>query len=156
MNERPISNVPGAVLAALGMALLLQVGLRSSEGIPESRVSDLGAVPTESTLRLAAFGDPAPLARLLMLYLQSFDSRADNEIRYQAMDYEKLTTWLSRILDLDSSAQYPLHAASRIYAEVPDPVRQRRILEFVYTEFFRTLKSAGPGWRTPHTSPSMN
>lgn len=136
MNERPISDVPRGVLGALLLALLLQIGLRTSEGPPSARASDLEAAPADSVLRLAAFGDPAPLARLMMLYLQSFDLRADNQIRYHEMDYATLTLWLGRILSLDPSGQYPLHAASRIYAEVPDPVRQRAMLEFVYEQFF--------------------
>src|SRR4030067_2185329 len=36
---------------------------------------------------------------------------------------------------LDPQGQYPLLAASRLYGEVPDPARQREMLEFVYHKF---------------------
>jgi len=37
---------------------------------------------------------------------------------------------------LDPRGQYPLLAASRLYAEVPVEEKQRRMLEFVYRQFF--------------------
>ena len=144
MNERPLSNVPRLIVVTLLLAFVLQVGLRSAEGPPPAKASDLETVPTESALQLAAFGDPVPLGKLLMLYLQSFDLRADNQIRYHSMDYDKLIGWLARILSLDPVAQYPLHAASRIYAEVPDPERKRKMLEFVYGEFFADPEKRWP------------
>lgn len=76
-----------------------------------------------------------PAAHALMLYLQAFDRRADNRIAYQALEYGQLIGWLDLILTLDPAGQYPLHAASRLYAEVPDPVRQRSMLEFIYGKF---------------------
>jgi hypothetical protein len=136
MNERPVTDVPRAILAALAIALLLQVGARSLQDPPSAGASDLGPAPSAMTLKLAAFGDPIPVAKLLMLFLQSFDLQASNQIRYQAMNYDQLTQWLKRILELDPGGQYPLLAASQIYAEVPDPARQRRMLAFISEEFF--------------------
>jgi hypothetical protein len=94
-------------------------------GAPAS--NDLPPPPRAEALRLAAFGEPQALARIAMLYVQSFPSADDT----------RLIGWLEAILELDPRSQYPLFAASRIYAETPDPARARAILEFVYGEFLR-------------------
>ena len=135
MKERPITDVPRIILATLAVALLLQVGMRVMQGPPSAGASDLQPAPSATALRLASFGDPIPVAKLLMLYLQSFDQQADNQIRYQAMNYERLTLWLRRVLDLDPGGQYPLLMASHIYAEVPDQSRQRTMLALISEAF---------------------
>ena len=79
-----------------------------------------------------------------MLYLQSFDQRAGNDIPYRDLDYGRLIGWLRAILDTDPRSAYPLFAAARIYAENPDPRKARAMLEFIYREF---LKDPNRRWR---------
>ena len=95
-------------------------------------------------LQLASLGDPVALAKVLMLYLQAFDYRSDNSIPNRELDYGRLEGWLGRVLELDPQGQYPMLAASRLYAEVPVEAKQRQMLEFVYREFF-----ADPNRRWP-------
>jgi hypothetical protein len=134
MSERPVSTVPGRVLAALAVALGAQIALRVS-GPPPARADELARPPSEAVLRLASLGDPIALAKLLMLHLQSADYRAGDPMPYRDLDYSRLEAWLTRILELDPAGQYPLLAASRLYAEVPDPAKTRRMLEFIEREF---------------------
>jgi hypothetical protein len=89
-----------------------------------------------AALRLASFGEPRALAKVLMLYLQAFDYQSGDSVPYRELDYDRLEDWLARILELDPRGQYPLLAASRLYAEVPDEAKQRSMLEFVYRQFF--------------------
>ena len=56
---------------------------------------------------------------------------------YQDLDYDRLVDWLTRILELDPRGQYPLMSASRLYAEVPDAAKQRKMLDFIYREYLR-------------------
>jgi hypothetical protein len=70
-----------------------------------------------------------------MLYLQAFDYQSGSQVPYRELDYDRLEAWLERILELDPQGQYPLMAASRIYAEIPIEAKQRSMLEFVYREF---------------------
>lgn len=144
MKERPITDVPKAIMAALAVALLLQIGTRVLQGPPSAGASDLKSAPSATALRLASFGDPMPVAKLLMLFLQSFDQQADNRIRYQVMNYDRLTLWLKRILELDPGGQYPLLMASHIYAEVPDKARQRTMLAFISEAFFTDPEKRWP------------
>jgi len=136
MSERPLSHVPRAVIALLALGLALQIGLKAASGPAQAHAADLPPAPDSVTLKLASLGDPVPLAKLLMLYLQAFDYQASNPIPYQNLDYNRLEAWLSRILELDPAGQYPLLAASRLYAEVPSERKRRQMFDFVYRQFF--------------------
>src|SRR5262245_25579546 len=135
MNQRSISGVPRAVLALLALGLAAQITLKATAPSPRAAAQDLPPVPGIGTLRLASFGDPVALAKALMLYLQAFDYQSWSRMPYRDLDYARLETWLAAILELDPDGQYPLLAASRLYAEVPIESKQRSMLEFVYRQF---------------------
>ncbi len=136
MNERPLTDVPRTVLFTLLIAFSLQLAGKALQPPPRAQASDLDSTPSRIVLQLAGFGDTVPVAKLLMLHLQAFDLQGANQIAYRQLDYDRLSDWLERILELDPTGQYPLHAASRIYAEVQDQNRQRKMLDFVYNSFF--------------------
>jgi hypothetical protein len=126
-DERPVGAVPRWVLAMLAASLAAQIGLQGvRQGVPPAPET-LPPAPSAAALSLAAFGERALLARLLMLYLQAFD--------LGGLDYGRLTAWLAAVLELDPRSEYPLFAAARVYAEAPDPRRSRAALEFVYQRF---------------------
>jgi hypothetical protein len=79
-----------------------------------------------------------------MLYLQSYDYNSSNSLPYRNLDYGRLIGWLQSIQTIDPLNEYPLFAAARIYAEVPDAQRQRMMLEFIYAEYL-----ADPNRRWP-------
>lgn len=135
MRERPVSQVPRSVLALLGAALLLQLAVGTFRPQPRALAADLGVPPSVEMLRLASLGEPAALGKLLMLYLQAFDYQAGTQVPYRNLDYDRLEGWLARVLALDPLGQYPLMSASRLYAEVPDPAKKRKMLEFVYRAY---------------------
>lgn len=142
--QRPLSAVPRGVVIALALALILQSALRLTQAPPSTETSDLPTAPPVPMLKIAAFGEPQALAKLMMMYLQAYDYRADNKIPFQKLDYGVLTQWLHAMLVLDPEAQYPLFAASRIYADIPDQARTRVMLDFIYREF-----AADPDRRWP-------
>jgi hypothetical protein len=144
MHERPVAQVPRAVLAMLVLGLAAQIGLRASAPQPRAKAEELAAAPDIAVLRLASVGEPIALARMLMLYLQAFDYQSGSRIPYRDLDYGRLEGWLERILELDPPGQYPLLAASRVYAEVPVEAKTRSMLEFIHREF---LKDPNRRWR---------
>lgn len=81
--------------------------------------------------------DPLPAAHMLVLYLQAFDNQPGISIPYLNLDYGRVIEWLEAALALDPKSSYPLLMASQLYAQVPDPARQRRMLQFVYEQFLR-------------------
>ena len=127
--------MPRGVLALLAVGLASQIALKAGVPRPIASAEDLPPAPGIGTLRLASFGDPVALGKALMLYLQAFDYQSGTKVPYRDLDYGRLETWLARILELDPQGQYPLLAASRLYAEVPVEAKQRSMLEFVYREF---------------------
>lgn len=127
--------MPAWVWAGLGMALAAQLGLTALLPPKPFSAADLPAPPSAQGLKLASFGEPEAVARIAMLYVQSFDLGGINAAPYRKLDYQRLVAWLEAILELDPRSSYPLFAAARIYAENPDPARSRVALEFVYREF---------------------
>jgi hypothetical protein len=134
-DERPVADVPRWVIVALALALAAQLTVAAMRPAPRASAEDLPPPPSTALLRLSSLGEPVATARLLMLYLQSFDYRAGSRVPYRDLPYDRVVGWLDRIVDLDPSAQYPLMTASRIYAEVPDSARQRQMLDFVYRRY---------------------
>ena len=123
--------------ALLAAALALQLAWRASHGGGAPEAADLPPPPSQAALRLASFGEPEATARLAMLYLQSFDFGGGTAQPYRNLDYARVEGWLQAILELDPRSSYPLFSAARIYAEVPDAERSRRMLEFIYREYLR-------------------
>ena len=135
-DERPLRAVPWTVWAALIAALCAQIAWRATQTSAAPSAEDLPPPPSEQALRLASFGEPNALSRVLMLYLQAFDYSGTNTSPYSRLDYARLTGWLKAILELDPRSEYPLFSAARVYAEGPDLARDRVALDFVYREFF--------------------
>lgn len=135
--QRPVQAVPRWIIVLIAAGLTLQVTLKARLGPASTEAEDLPAPPRAAALRIAALGEPAALARIAMLYIQSFDYHGTNALPYRKLDYARLIEWLRVIQSLDPLSKYPLFAASRIYAEVKDPARQRKMLEFIFEEFWK-------------------
>ena len=130
-----MSAVSGGILSLLAVALAAQIAWQLAQRDATPAAMDLPPAPSVQALRLASVGEPAALARLAMVWLQAFDSRGDNAIPYQRLDYSRLVGWLRAILATDPRSEYPLFVAARVYAENPDPLKMRRVLDFIFEEF---------------------
>ena len=142
-RERPVSAVPVAVRLVLAAALALQIGWHAWRPDPRAEAQPLAPAPAASTLRVAALGDEAAFAKLLMLRLLAHDRQPGVSIPFMDLDYVRVAGWLDAILDLDPRADYPLLAAARLYGSVPDPARQRVMFELVHRRF---LEDPGRRW----------
>lgn len=134
-QERPLSHVPIAVWLVFVTGLALQVAVQAWQPPPPVRIATLPEAPDAATLRALALGDPVALAKVTMLWLQSFDEQPGVSLRLRDLDYERLVAWLDRLLTLDPLGQYPLLAATRLYAEAGTPDQTRTMLAFVYRRF---------------------
>jgi len=142
--QRPLGAAPAWLWSLLGLALVVQAGLHYGAPAPGTAASDLPPAPRAEVLRLASFGEPQALARVAMLYVQSFDFGGENTVRYRELDYGRLIGWLETILALDPRSQYALFSAARVYAENADPARMRQMLDFLYRAYL-----ADPNRRWP-------
>jgi hypothetical protein len=143
-RERPVSAVPGWIAWLLAGALAAQVASQSAQRARAPSAADLPRAPSAQALRLADLGEPAALARLTMIWLLAFDSSGGNIVPYGQLDYTRLVAWLRAILATDPRSEYPLFAASRIYAENADPAKARLVFDFIYEAF-----AADPNRRWP-------
>jgi hypothetical protein len=135
MNERPIAHVPRPVIALLAAGFALQVLWHLTLKPPSASAEALAPPPPAIALRLLGLGETVAVAKVLMLQLQAFDYQSGTRVSFQQLDYARVQAWLALILELDPGGQYPLLAASRLYAEVPDETRQRSMLDFVYRQY---------------------
>ena len=144
MQQRALKAVPKSVAWILITSLCLQLAWQSSRPSPTAYAEALVFPPDHKTLQALSLGEPIALSQLMTLYLQAFDNQPGISIPYLDLDYDRVENWLARILELDPIGQYPLLMASHIYAQVPDTAKQRKMLEFVYQQFFKD-----PGRRWP-------
>lgn len=133
--ERPMSAVPRGIIVALVLALAAQVAWHMQLPPPVAVANALPPPPPAGVLRVAALGEEPAFARLLMLWLQSFDNQPGISIPFSRLDYGRVSAWLESILALDHRSRYPLLSAARIYGDVPDPVRRRAMIDFVERQF---------------------
>ena len=135
MNERPISHVPRLGVAFLVLSLVAQVAWQRHLPAAQARAGDLQKPPSLASLRLASLGEPIAMAKALTLYLQSFESQPGVYVPSKKLDYDRVRGWLALSLELDPKGQYPLFAASKLYAELGDEARQRLMLDFIRQQF---------------------
>ena len=143
-GARSWRRVPPLSLAVLGLALAAQLAWHSRLPPPVARAEALPPAPAAAALRVLSLGDPVLGAKVLMLWLLGFDQQPGVSLPYRSLDYARVRDWLALALALDPRAQYPLLAASRLYAEVADPARSRVMLDFVEASF-----DADPARRWP-------
>ena len=134
-RERPLSAIPAWIIVLLVSGLALQVAWQTWRVAPVAQNIDLPPAPSPLLLRAVSLGEPELAARIAMLYLQAYDLRGDNSIKYQQLDYERLIDWLRTIVQTDPKSSYALFSAARIYAENPDRAKCRALLEFLYETF---------------------
>jgi hypothetical protein len=134
-TERSIGVVPRWVLVLLAATFSLQVAWQALQPRPIARAEALGPAPAPAVLRAVSLGEPIALAQLLTLYLQAFDNQPGISIPFHELDYPRVIGWLGTILGIDPPGQYPLLLASQVYAQVPDPPKQRAMCQFVRREF---------------------
>ncbi len=134
-RERPLADVPRPLRLLLVFSLIAQLAWHGWRPAPQARAVDLPPPPPLPLARVLALGEPLVFARTLMLWLQSFDTQPGVSLPFRDLDYSRVEDWLGLILDLDPRGQYPLLAASRVYAEVADERMRRQMLDFVYRKF---------------------
>lgn len=144
MTQKPFSTVPIYVYVFVLLTLFIQIFIHSKTPSVSADARNLSEPPSYQTIKSLSFGEPTISAKWLMLYIQAFDNQPGINVPFRSLDYHILIKWLDLILALDPHGQYPLLAASRLYAEVPDENRQRLMLEFIYQKFLEDPNQRWP------------
>lgn len=135
-GERPMRMLPRPLLFGFALLLLAQVAYHhvSRERL-EASYRPLTEPYSAQAYRAAAMGSDRLAGYLLALRLQLHDNQAGQHFRYSLMNYDLLVDWLETISDIDSSSEYPMLLASRIYTQTGDPERLRKLLDFIERRF---------------------
>lgn len=136
VQQRSFHYVPMSVKGFLFLSLTFQIFWHHQFPPLRGQIQQLPYPPSIEQLRVFSLGDSVAGAKLLMLWLQSFDNQNGKFLSYRQLDYTTLVKWLERILLLDSHSQYPLLVASHIYSVTPDSHGVRLMSEFIYQKFF--------------------
>ena len=135
--QRRLAAVPLPVFLLLIISLLLQAGWQLGVNVYQAERRALQPPPASQTFRLLALDERIASARLIMLWLQSFDTQPGVSIPLRELDYERVGAWLDLALSLDQRSRAPLLAASRFYAEVPVEHKQRRMIRWISQKFIQ-------------------
>lgn len=135
MIQRPVSHVPGGVIIALLLGLALQLSFHFSSEQSQAVARPLPVPLNTDFYRLVSLNDSITAARVLDLWLQSFDTQAGISIPFNQLNYDRVILWLNSILVLDERDTYPMLVASNIYATVNDRQRVRKMLDFIEQRF---------------------
>lgn len=126
------------------LALTAQGVWKNHEPPPEALASDLPYPPEPEWVRVWDTGEHALASQWLTLKLFSYDEQPGVSLPFKALDYRRVRAWLSAALDLDPNNRNPLLAAAQVYSQVPDPQRQRIMLDFVHRQFLVDPQSRWP------------
>jgi hypothetical protein len=88
-----------------------------------------------STYRVASMESDRLLSYLLAIRLQLHDNQSGKHIRYEQLDYQKLTHWLNQITALNPHSEYPAMLASRVYSQTSDKQNMRLMIDFIQASF---------------------
>ncbi len=143
-QERSLSRVPLWLLVIFVGALFSHGAMRWLEPRPQATAAALELPLPQAWLRVVSLGEPQALSQWLVLYLQAFDNQPGISIPYTALDFSRVSAWLSAALMLDPAAQYPLMMASQLYGQAPGAARQRSMCEWVQQAF---LHNPNARWR---------
>lgn len=134
-KDRPVRDVPIAVQLLLVLALALQLVWHSQQPTDVAQAEDLPAPLSVSAYTLVSLNEPIAMSKLLNLWLQSFDNQPGISLSFHQLDYLRITRWLDTIMALDPKGPYPMLVAARVYGSVTDPVRQRIMMDYIYSKF---------------------
>lgn len=135
-TERPFNSLPKPLLIGFMVILLVQVLVSHfSKSRGELAYHPLPEPLTASVYRIASVGSDQLMSYLLAIRLQLHDNQLGKHIRYEQLDYPKLTRWLDQINDLNIESEYPSMLASRVYSQTTDKKKQREIIDFIQRRF---------------------
>ena len=137
-RERSWRDLPAWLWPFLALALALQmISIHYLGRGAGADYQPLPPAPDIETLRALAPGSTRLLASLLLIRLQLQDDQKGEHLNYRHLDYQRLAQWLLTLYRLNPDSDYPGFLASRVYAQVGDPDRVRRMIEVIQTLFHR-------------------
>jgi len=134
-KDRPLRDVPIAVIVMLVVALAIQLFWHSQQEPIVAKAEDLPRPMSPRAYVMSSFGEPVAAAKILNLWLQAFDNQPGISIPLHSLDYDVVTDWLDTILELDPRGHYPMLVAARVYGSVSVDEKQREMMDYIFYKF---------------------
>jgi len=134
-KDRPLRDVPIAVIVMLVVALAIQLFWHSQQEPIVAKAEDLPRPMSPRAYVMSSFGEPVAAAKVLNLWLQAFDNQPGISIPLHSLDYDVVTDWLDTILELDPRGHYPMLVAARVYGSVSVDEKQREMMDYIFYKF---------------------
>jgi hypothetical protein len=136
-QQRALKSLPVLLLPGLLLALLMQAGWHYYFNLnaPRLMVQPLKAPASPTIYRALSLGSQKLMGYILTLRLQLHDNQLGRNIRYRYLDYDALSEWLLTLYELNPQSDYPAFLASRIYSQVKDKAKIRKMISVVETLF---------------------
>jgi hypothetical protein len=136
--ERPFNSLPRPLVACFLLILVVQIWtVQGSLSLGEFAYKPLAEPFASSTYRVVSMRSDRLLSYLLAIRLQLHDNQSGKHIRYEQLDYQKLTHWLNQITALNPHSEYPTMLASRVYSQTTDKQNMRLMIDFIQASFAR-------------------
>lgn len=135
-GERPFAQLPQALLLAFALIFIAQLAYHHFNR--PNLVAEYEPLQTPLSVdfyQASSMGSDSLVAYLLAIRLQLHDNQAGQHFRYSLMDYSLLVEWLERISRLDTTSEYPMLLASRVYTSTRNESRLRQILGYIERQF---------------------
>jgi hypothetical protein len=134
--ERPFNSLPRPLVAFFLLILVVQIWTaQGSLSAGDLAYKPLAEPFASSTYRVASMESDRLLSYLLAIRLQLHDNQSGKHIRYEQLDYQKLTHWLNQITALNPHSEYPAMLASRVYSQTSDKQNMRLMIDFIQASF---------------------
>ena len=134
-KERPVSDVPLAVIIMLLASLAAQLYWHSQQEEITAKAEDLPRPMSPIAYVMGSFGEPVAAAKVLNLWLQAFDNQPGVSIPLYSLDYQVVADWLDTIIALDPAGHYPMLVATRVYGSVSYRDKQREMTDYIFNKF---------------------
>jgi hypothetical protein len=133
---RKLNQLPRLIIVGLLVSALTQIAYhRESHGSLVDRYKQLTEPASVGFYRAVSLGSDRLLSYLLLLNVQLHDNQKGRHRNYLNIDYDTLSRWLLRLYELNPKSDYPAFLASRVYSNVADKSRIRKMVEFIDTLF---------------------
>lgn len=131
-SQRKLVQVPVWVPGCFMLILLLQLMYHHFFSQPASSVYRQLNKPLEAAYyRAMSMGSQQLLSYLLMFRVQLHDNQKGQHVNYTHLDYTVLSDWLLTLYEMNPASDYPAFLASRVYSNIDEPKKIRKMVELV-------------------------
>lgn len=142
---RDLHHVPGWLLIAGLLIFTVQVSYHHLN-LDQVRLDyeQLPEPPRVEVLKAMARGSERLSSYVYILIIQLHDNQKGENLSYRHLDYDRLQRWLKVIYQMNPQSDYPGFLATRVYSQVEDKQKIRKMIELVQ-ELFEI--NPGQHWR---------